>query len=576
MADSAGPRPKIILNEPGKERSAPRIILSGIRRGEDAASLNLSQMDWERRFGGRSPLARKVITFNLVSLVVLVLGVLYLNQFQDGLLLMQERSMRTEGQLIVSAIREKVPPEGDAAEVRQAALTVVQGFADSTTNRLWLYDEDQNFIGGANTGGTVVELVQVPGDGSQSAFTAIAGELWDRAARLIASNRSGPSSQISSALANPVARQAIDQGRIVSQEMTSSDGQLVLTLGVPLEIAGQIRGALTLTTPPGEIDNLVRREREQTLQVFALAILCSVLLSLVLANTIVRPLRYLAEAAQESGMRTRRKKDHKRVDMPDLTGRPDEIGFLSGAMQAMTTALYDRIEANEMFAADVAHEIKNPLTSLRSAVETMPYAKDEEQRGRLLDVIKQDVDRLNRLVTDISNASRLDSELVRDEMDELDLHGLLRELVEFNQTQSEEVGAELVTDFSDKPLMIQGLGGRLAQVFVNLITNALSFATEGDRIVIRTSVPKAGVVRVTVEDQGPGIPDENLADIFSRFYSERPQKEAFGNHSGLGLAISLQIVEAHGGQIWAENIRPEGAGTDVAPDGARMIVELPV
>ncbi len=574
MADSAEPKPKIILKDLRKDDTAPRIIVSGQRRTDDPG--HATPMDWEGRFGGRSPLARKVITFNLVALVVLVLGVLYLSQFQDGLLLMQERSMRTQGQLIVSAIEEKLSPEADAAEVRTSALSVIQGFAESTSNRLWLYDAEQNFLGGANANAAVAELVPTPGDGSQSAFTAIAGELWDRAARLYSSNSGSEGVPISSALANPVAQQAIDLGSIVSQEMTSADGQLVLTLGVPLEHNGLIRGALTLTTPPGEIDNLVRREREQILQVFALAILCSILLSLVLANTIVRPLRYLAEAAQESGARTRRKKDTKRVDIPDLTGRPDEIGFLSGAMQAMTNALYDRIEANEMFAADVAHEIKNPLTSLRSAVETMPYAKTEDQREQLLDVIKQDVDRLNRLVTDISNASRLDSELVRDEMDELDLHAQLRELVSYNQGQAEDVGATLEVAFDNGPLMIQGLGGRLAQVFVNLITNALSFASEGDRVVVKTIRPGPGLVRVVVEDEGPGIPDENLADIFSRFYSERPQKEAFGNHSGLGLAISQQIVEAHGGQIWAENIRPEGAGTETPPEGARMIVELPV
>ncbi|MEO0912722.1 MAG: sensor histidine kinase, partial [Pseudomonadota bacterium] len=453
MADSTRPDPKIILNVPAKPTAAPKLILSGARRGGEQGAAD--QMDWEGRFGGRSPLARKVITFNLVALVVLVIGVLYLNQFQDGLLLMQERSMRTQGQLIVSAIEEKLSPEADAAEVRRNALQVIQSFAESTNNRLWLYDAEQNFLGGANTASAVPELVPSPGDGTQSAFTAIAGELWDRAARLYQENRE-EATPISSALANPVARQAIDLGRIVTQEMTSADGQLVLTLGVPLLHQGEVRGALTLTTPPGEIDSLVRREREQILQVFALAILCSILLSLVLANTIVRPLRYLAEAAQESGARTRRKKDTKRVDIPDLTGRPDEIGFLSGAMQAMTTALYDRIEANEMFAADVAHEIKNPLTSLRSAVETMPYAKTEEQRAQLLDVIKQDVDRLNRLVTDISNASRLDSELVRDEMEELDLHALLRELVEYNQGQAADVGAVLETTFPDGRMMIQG------------------------------------------------------------------------------------------------------------------------
>ncbi|MEM1267981.1 MAG: ATP-binding protein [Pseudomonadota bacterium] len=553
----------------------PRIIVDGYRRTD--AEQAQQMMDWQARFRGRSPLARKVITFNLVALVVLVLGVLYLNQFQDGLLLMRERGMQTEGQLIVAAIQERIPESASDDEFRATALEVVNSIAGRTPNRIWLYDADQRFFGSARS--LLLENFDtdavVEESPWSSAFTTIAGELWDRVARLYISNATDADTAISSALANPVAREAIDTGQIVSQQLTSADGQTVLTVGVPLEFQELIRGALTLTTPPGEIDELVRAQREQVLQVFALAIVCSILLSLVLSSTIVRPLRDLAEAAQESGARTRRKSDQKRVDIPDLTARPDEIGFLSGALQAMTNALYDRIEANEMFAADVAHEIKNPLTSLRSAVETMPYARDDADRQRLLDVIKQDVDRLNRLVTDISNASRLDSELVRDEMSEFDLHKLVSDLVSFNRPIAEERGVELVTLFPNTPLPMMGLEGRLAQVFVNLITNAISFALDGDRITLQTHLGR-GLVRLTCEDQGPGIPDGNLDDVFSRFYSERPKTETFGNHSGLGLAISKQIVEAHGGRIWAENIRPQGAGTDTPAEGARFVVELPL
>ncbi len=556
--------------------SRPRIILSGIRKGDEPEA-HVQQMDWQSRFRGRSPLARKVITFNLVALVVLVLGVLYLNQFQDSLIATRERGMRTEGLLMVAAIEDKLPSEANEQELRSIALSVVESYSDRTANRIWIYDSAQRFLGGA-AADAPPSLIESGEEDVQwsSAFTSIAGEFWDRAAPIFRRDTTSEEPVISTALANPVAREAIDTGRIISQQMTSTDGRLVLTVGVPLQHENRIRGALTLTTPPGEIDQLVRGQREQVLQVFALAIICSIVLSLVLASTIVRPLRYLAEAAQESGARTRRKGETNRVDLPDLTGRPDEIGFLSGALQAMTTALYDRIEANEMFAADVAHEIKNPLTSLRSAVETMPYAKDDAGRQRLLDVIMKDVDRLNRLVTDISNASRLDSELVRDEMEEFDLHRQLRDLVDFNQGIAADVGAELVVGFGSGPMRLMGLEGRLAQVFVNLITNAISFAKEGDKITVNTRLVGDHSVRVTVEDMGPGIPDINLKDIFGRFYSERPETEEFGNHSGLGLAISKQIVEAHGGRIWAENIRPEGIGTDVPPLGARMIVELPL
>ena len=244
-------------------------------------------------------------------------------------------------------------------------------------------------------------------------------------------------------------------------------------------------------------------------------------------------------------------------------------------MKSMTTALYDRIEANETFAADVAHEIKNPLTSLRSAVDTMKYAKDDAGREKLLKVIQQDVTRLDRLVTDISNASRLDGELVRDEMMPFDVNLLLANLVEYNQDGAEKKGAQLVSDFDTESIKVPGLEGRLAQVFVNLITNAISFIPEDGVITVKSRMVGDHLVRITVDDTGPGIPDENLDDVFSRFYSNRPGQE-FGNHSGLGLAISKQIVDAHGGSIYAENIRPAGVGTDVPPDGARFVVELPV
>ena len=205
----------------------------------------------------------------------------------------------------------------------------------------------------------------------------------------------------------------------------------------------------------------------------------------------------------------------------------------------------------------------------------MKYAKDDAGREKLLKVIQQDVTRLDRLVTDISNASRLDGELVRDEMAPFDLNLLLSNLVEYNQDGAEKKEARLVSDFDTGSIMVPGLEGRLAQVFVNLITNAISFIPADGTITVKTRMVNDHRVRVTVEDTGPGIPDENLDDVFSRFYSNRPGQE-FGNHSGLGLAISKQIVDAHGGSIHAENIRAPGVGTDVPPDGARFVVELPV
>lgn len=240
----------------------------------------------------------------------------------------------------------------------------------------------------------------------------------------------------------------------------------------------------------------------------------------------------------------------------------------------MVTALYHRIDGNEQFAADVAHEIKNPLASLRSAVGTMRVAKREDQREKLLNVIEHDVRRLDRLVSDISNASRLDSELVREEQESFDLIQMLDNLAHYLGEQAQQKGVEFITDFPKDPIVIMGLEARLAQVFVNLITNATSFCEEGDAIRLWARKRDNRVV-VVVEDTGPGIPEQALTKIFNRFYSQRDAND-FGNNSGLGLSISKQIVEAHEGVIWAENIRPTDADVTSDPLGARFVVGLPV
>lgn len=240
----------------------------------------------------------------------------------------------------------------------------------------------------------------------------------------------------------------------------------------------------------------------------------------------------------------------------------------------MISALYNRIDGNEQFAADVAHEIKNPLASLRSAVGTLRMVKRDDQREKLLDVIDHDVRRLDRLVSDISNASRLDSELVKEEEEAFNVLETLGNLGQYLGDDARSKGIDFITDLPASPIEVHGLEARLAQVFVNLITNAISFCEDGDAIRIWAR-KKENRVLIVVEDTGPGIPDQALSKIFKRFYSQRPD-EHFGNNSGLGLAISKQIVEAHGGVIWAENIRPTEADITSEPLGARFVVGLPV
>ncbi len=345
-------------------------------------------------------------------------------------------------------------------------------------------------------------------------------------------------------------------------------------VSTPVIAQGRVASVLAVLSAAGEIDELVRQEREQVLQIFVIAILVSIVLSLLLASTMANPLSDLAAAAELGRDDKARKINPGRIRIPDLTARPDEIGRLSGALRGMVAALYDRIDANEQFAADVAHEIKNPLASLRSAIGTLRVAKKDEHRDRLHDVIEHDVRRLDRLVSDISNASRLDSELVKEDEQEFNLLKMLKNLTDYLSEEAGRKGVEFIADLPREKITIHGLEARLAQVFVNLITNAISFCEDGDaiRVWVRR---RDNRILVVVEDTGPGIPDGALQKIFNRFYSERPEGQ-FGNNSGLGLAISKQIVEAHGGVIWAENIRPTEADLMSEPLGARFVVGLPV
>jgi two-component system sensor histidine kinase ChvG len=342
-------------------------------------------------------------------------------------------------------------------------------------------------------------------------------------------------------------------------------------VAVPIQRFKAVFGALVLSTEGGDIDAVIRAERSAILRVFLVALLVSAGLSLILAGAIAVPLRRLADAAGRGGdALARRAAERQRVAFPDYTDREDEIGDLSGALRAMTAALYARLDAIERFAADVAHEIKNPLTSLRSAVETLRLARTEEQRERLLSVIVHDVRRMDRLVTDISNASRLDAELSREAQATVDLRRLLAAVVDVSGAKAESRGVGVTLD-APEGLETRGLDGPLGQVFRNLVENAISFSPEGGVVAIRARRGREGGVVATVEDDGPGVPEDKREAVFERFWSERPEA-AFGDHSGLGLSISRQIVAAHGGTIACENRRETPDGPVL---GARFTVTLP-
>lgn len=525
-----------------------------------------------------SPLARKIVTFNLLAIVILVGGVLFLNPFRDSLVTQHERGLVGQAELLANVFEAQVAAGATggltAAGVRDPAATLAAIDLDPAIEA-YIFDETGKLL--ATTEGnarrTQPILAELRREERSTVITDFLNAVWGRLSGLLSRDPVGSgAANIEDTLAALVPAALAGETQI-GESVVSTEGT-VFSVVMPIVHGGTAIGALAITSGAGDIDHLVRIEREQVLQMFVIAILVSIGLSLVLASTIANPLADLAAAAEIGRDRNRRTVNPGRIRIPDLSGRPDEIGRLSGALRGMVAALYDRIDANEQFAADVAHEIKNPLASLRSAVATLRGAKREDHREKLLDVIEHDTRRLDRLVSDISNASRLDSELVKEEEQPFNLLKMIGALSAHLAVEARAKGVEFITDLPPEPIVIHGLEARLAQVFVNLIANAISFCEEGDAIRVWAR-RRENRVLVVVEDTGPGIPEQALAKVFKRFYSDRPAGH-FGNNSGLGLAISKQIVEAHGGVIWAENIRPTDADATSDPLGARFVVGLPV
>ena len=518
----------------------------------------------------KSSLTRKIVTFNLLALNILVAGILYLNSSRDGLVLQRANALVGEAELVADVFEAQLPGSapvnlvtGDGIDVTR----ILQSVSIRQGAELFIFD----------TTGTLAGRIEgtrprpgLPETQRPTYISDALSHIWDWISAPFSGFSTQSNIRIEEKLSTQVPVTVRDGTQVSSSEI---GGDSVFSVSTPILQNGTPVGVVALVSASGEIDSLVRAERERVLQMFIIATLVSIGLSLILASTISNPISDLASAAEIGGDRHRRKRGG-RIRIPDLTARPDEIGRLSGALRGMVGALYHRIDSNEQFAADVAHEIKNPLASLRSAVGTMRVAKRADQRERLLEVIEHDVRRLDRLVSDISNASRLDSELVKEEQEPFDLLTMLRNLGQYLGEEANKKGVDFITDFPDKPVVLMGLEARLAQVFVNLISNAISFCEEGDAIRVWAR-KRDDRVLVVVEDTGPGIPDEALGKIFKRFYSDRTEQD-FGNNSGLGLAISKQIVEAHNGVIWAENIRPTDA--DITSDalGARFVVGLPV
>jgi len=520
----------------------------------------------------RSPLAQKIITFNLIAMSLLLAGILYLNSSRDGLALQRAKGLISEAELVADVIEAQMPvgapvnlATGDGIDP-EAAL---QGLDLREGLEVLLFDRAETLVARMEGRGLSADLESVNDEPATTYLTDGLNALWSFVSAPVGVGKAEqPPLEV---MARSIVVGAMGGQSQINNALDTGGS---FTVATPVRQGQNVVGVVVLASTSGEIDYLVRLERERVLQMFLVGVIISIGLSLVLASTIANPLSDLAASAELGRDRDSRNVAPGRIRIPDLTARPDEIGRLSGALRGMVSALYDRIDANEQFAADVAHEIKNPLASLRSAVGTLRVAKRDDQRDKLLSVIDHDVRRLDRLVSDISNASRLDSELVKEEQEEFDLLKMLDNLCQFLGEDAKSKGIDFISDLPKQPIILAGLEARVAQVFVNLISNAISFCEDGDAIRVWAR-QRENRVLVVVEDTGPGIPEEALTKIFKRFYSERPEQQ-FGNNSGLGLAISKQIVEAHDGVIWAENIRPTDVDATSEPLGARFVVGLPV
>lgn len=519
-----------------------------------------------------SPLTRRILTVNMIALAIPIAGLLYLGPYRDNLIQAEMEALRTQGEIFAGALGEgaiKITVVGEEVLSIVPARHIIRRLSGPTNVRARLYLHDMQIAADSNqlgAAGTAVRVEDLPplDDGIEPVVTPLLN-MMERMTTLLGDQHIEvyTNAMRNSDKALPEVERAL-KGEIAGVVRQWEDGGLILSVALPVQRYYKVFGALNLSKDGSEIEAALRNVRSTILMLFAGALVVTVALSVYLAGAIARPLNRLALAAE----RVRRNVALDGVNIPDMTGRGDEIGDLSGTLREMTDALRLRMVGIERFAADVAHEIKNPLTSLRSAVETAARIKNPEQQQQLMTIIKEDVDRLDRLISDISDASRLDAELSRDETEPVDIAKMMTMLADLHGSDGPDVTVHKV---GSGPFTVTGSEGRLVQVFRNLITNAQSFSPEDGSIRL-TARRNGDLVEAIVDDDGPGIPDGKLDAIFDRFYSERPSDEKFGTHSGLGLSISKQIVEAHGGEIHAEN-RTNGKD-GVA--GARFTVTLPL
>jgi two-component system sensor histidine kinase ChvG len=527
-----------------------------------------------------SPLTNRILAVNLLALAIPVVSILFLAQYQQRLIDNELIGLRTEARLFSVAIAEGCVDRNNedvATILPQPARAMIRHLVETTTTRTQLFDTSEHLIADSHQlmgPGGVVQLEELPplevrqnfGDGILDDISNLISRVPGRDLIPPLPRHGIMDEQVLEAM-----RDALD-GNISTQVWRNKKGGLVFVAAAPVQDLESVLGAVMLVRDGTEVDSAIRSVRLDVLKVSGVAIAITIILSLYLAGKIARPIRTLAAAAVAQ---TQDVGQGRQIEIPDFARRHDEIGDLSIALRQMTQALWQRMDAIEGFAADVAHELKNPLTSLRSAVETVARVEDPAQKARLMAIINDDVGRMDRLISDISNASRLDAELSRVESQPVDLCALLKVAVDLS-LPPEESGivisfACLSNNKEGEKLHVFGIEGRLMQVFQNLLDNAVSFSPKGGKVDVAVKAAQ-GFAEITIDDEGPGLPENKLANIFERFYTERPAGEAFGKHSGLGLSIAKQIVEAHRGKIAAAN----RAGFADKVVGARFTVKLPL
>ncbi len=564
----------------------------GLDKGLDRGLKQAASRPERSRSFARSSLSRAILLSNLVGLLILIIGALTLNEVRRGLIDTKLQNLYSQAELVGNILAQNATGNALIAQLDEAAaLKTMRLLALPEGTRARLYNLDARLVSDSNLTSTLITEESL-GAPLGAPLNASADGFEDDPNRSAAPDSLTFAEHVENGLKTLIRmipnvkerrerlRRNLPQdvsrallGDPVIGEQYNAAGDLIVAVSVPVRRVNSVVGVVTLES--NDIQAILDGERRALGPIILLAIITSLLTSLALTLFIALPVRRLARAAEIV-----RRSSENRDAIPDLSGRRDEIGDLSVVLRDMTGGLHDRIDDIANFAADVAHEIKNPLTSLRSATETFEHAKNDSQREKLLAIIQNDVGRIDRLITDISKASRMDAELARDQGGPIEIEKMLADMADFYMQTRKEGAAHVRYIGSDNPapeaIMVRGSDMALGQVIRNLVDNALTFSPKGGEVRLRVrgaGEENAGMAIITVDDDGPGMPPDNVETIFERFYTQRPKGTAFGSHSGLGLAICRQIIRAHRGSIKAENrIVP---GTERV-SGAKFTVSLPI